>query len=101
MVKVDKETRFAIQQAVKSAVAEAHETYTERWMTGAQLSAELPFFTREWLKRFGSSLPRERVGMEDAQGRTHYTGWCYPYKKILRMIAEGKLRQLKASEVLA
>jgi hypothetical protein len=31
----------------------------------------------------------------DEQGRQHKTGWCYPKKKILRMVNEGKLRMLR------
>ena len=91
---LDKITREAVIATVRKAIADTQEMYQEKWLTGDQLCAEIPFFTKEWLKRYGRALPRECVRVVDADGNEHRTGWCYPQHKILRMVAEGSFRSL-------
>lgn len=98
MQQIDKVTRDAIAASVKKAMIEAQEVYDEVWLTGKQLSEQVGFFTKEWLKRYGMTLPREAVKVKDRNGVIHRTGWCYPKKKILRMIADGEMRRLKVPE---
>lgn len=98
MQQIDKVTRDAIAASVKKAMIEAQEVYDEVWLTGKQLSEQVGFFTKEWLKRYGMTLPREAVKVKDRNGVIHRTGWCYPKKKILRMIADGEMRGLKVPE---
>lgn len=92
---LDKETRKAMTAAIMRATMEAQEVYSEQWLTGEQLCAEVGFFTKEWLKRYGQTLPRERVRVILPDGKEHQTAWCYPKKKILRMVAEGELRAVR------
>lgn len=98
MQQIDKVTRDAIAASVKKAMIEAQEVYDEVWLTGKQLSEQVGFFTKEWLKRYGMTLPREAVKVKDRNGVIHRTGWCYPKKKILRMIADGEMRGLEVPE---
>lgn len=93
-MKLDKLTRDAIASAVRDAVKEAQEVYGEQWVTCGQLCEQLPMFTAEWMKRYGHVLPRECARVTDVDGVEHRTKWVYPKKKILRMISEGKLRDL-------
>ena len=95
---LDKQTREAIAASVRKAVMDANEVYDEVWLTGKQLSEQVGFFTKEWLKRYGMTLPREAVKVRDESGVVHRTGWCYPKKRILRMIADGEFRTLKVVE---
>lgn len=95
---LDKQTREAIAASVRKAVMDANEVYDEVWLTGKQLSEQVGFFTKEWLKRYGVTLPREAVKVRDENGVVHRTGWCYPKKRILRMIAEGEFRTLAVVE---
>lgn len=95
---LDKQTREAIAASVRKAVMDANEVYDEVWLTGKQLSEQVGFFKKEWLKRYGMTLPREAVKVRDENGVVHRTGWCYPKKRILRMIAEGEFRTLKVVE---
>ena len=92
---LDKQTREAIAASVAKATLEAHEVYNEVWLTGKQLSEQFGFFSKEWLKRYGRSLPRETVRVCDEKGNWHHTGWCYPKHRILRMINNGELRSLR------
>lgn len=95
---LDRLTREAIAASVMKATREAAEMYDEVWLTGKQLGEQVGFFTREWLKRYGMTLPREAVKVKDRNGVIHRTGWCYPKKKILRMIADGEMRGLEMPE---
>lgn len=94
MATIDKHTREAIVAAVRAAAFEAMEVYQEEWLTGKQLAKEMPFFTLDWLKHYGHLLPRERVRVTEATGKIRETGWCYPKKKLLRMVSEGSLRRI-------
>lgn len=91
---LDKDTRAAICQAVRQATAEAQEIYNEEWLTADQLSATVPLFTREWIRRYGKMLPRECVRFRTPDGVEHRANWCYPKNQILRMIREGAFRDL-------
>lgn len=92
---LDKATREAIAQAVRKATVEMQEVYQEQWLTGEQLCEAVPLFTKEWLHRYGQTLPRECVRVTTTDGVMHKTGWCYPKMKILRMLAEGDFRGLQ------
>lgn len=92
--KLDKMTREAIARAAAKAAVEVQEVYSERWVTGEELCRELGCFTPQFLKLYGRSLPRECVRVTDAEGNEHRTRWCYPLRRIRRMMAEGKLREL-------
>ena len=96
---LDKQTRMAVAAAVRTATMEANEVYNEEWLTGKQLCEQVGFFTKEWLKRYGMTLPREVVKVRDENGVVHRTGWGYPKKRILRMIAEGEFRDLRVANV--
>lgn len=95
MATIDKTTRNLIVEAVSKASMEVNEMYTEQWLTAIQLCEAIPMFSPEWLKRYGRTIPRERISVKDANGVEHNSGWCYPKKRILRMIHEGRLRDLK------
>ena len=93
-IQLDKMTRDAIAATVARATMEAQEMYSERWVTGEELCRELGCFTPQFLKLYGRSLPRECVRVTDAEGNEHRTRWCYPLRRIRRMMGEGKLREL-------
>jgi hypothetical protein len=96
---LDKETRMAIQAAIKKAVMEANEIYNEEYLTPKQLCDQVPLFTKEWLRHNWRMLPSERVGWKDSDGVDHECTRCYPKKKILRMISDGAFRDLHVADV--
>lgn len=96
---MDRQLRTQIVQEVRRAVVELTEAYDEQWLTEKQLCEQMGFFTAGWLRRYGDTLPREQVCVTDAEGVTHKTAWCYPKKKLLRLIKEGALRSLTVSPV--
>ena len=93
-MKIDKETRMAIAEAVRMAQMEAAEVYDERWVTGAELCKQCQVFSKDWLDNFGWKLPRERIVVTGDDGHKRVTRWGYPLHAILRMIKEGKLREM-------
>lgn len=93
-MKLDKETRDAIVAAVKKAATDMHEMYDEEWVTGDQLGEVMPFFSKDWLRRYGAMIPRERLSVKDLRGEIHRTCWCYPKKRLLRMLNNGELRRM-------
>lgn len=95
---LSKDIRDAVLATVRKATIEMQEVYQEQWLTGEQLCELVPFFTRDWLKRYGCLLPRECARVTDERGNEHRSGWCYPKKRILRMVNEGKLRSLRMNE---
>lgn len=68
-----------------------YEVMNEVWLTGAKLSEQLQFFSKDWLKRYGYLLPRERM-VVDEEGIEHKSGWCYPLHRIQRMVHERQIR---------
>lgn len=92
---LDKATREAVIATVRRATIEMQEAYDEQWVVADQLCQDIPLFTKEWLKRYGALLPRECIRVKDVDGGSHNTRWCYPKKKILRLIADGQLRVMK------
>lgn len=96
-MKIDAATRDAITSATREAVREAMEIYNERWLTADELIAQFGFFTKDWLKRYGDTLPRERFEVVDADGEHHATRWAYPQHRIQRWIEERRHTQLHVS----
>ena len=94
---MDKMLRAEIIAEVRRAMADSLEIYREQWVTGDELTKQVQFFSKSWLKTYGSSLPRERATVMGDDGETHSTGWCYPLNRIRRMVAQGQLKELTFS----
>lgn len=91
-VKIDRRLRDEILKEFSGETIRYHyEVMNEVWITGAKLSEQIQFFTKDWLKRYGHCLPRERVVCVNKEGVERKTGWCYPLHRIQRMIAEKQL----------
>lgn len=90
---MDRKLREEIVAEVQKAVEVAMEIYEERWITSDELLERFQMFTRDWLRRYGWKLPRERVQIE-INNTTKSTRWAYPQHKIERMIADGSMRLL-------
>lgn len=86
---MDRKLRAEIVAEVRNAVAEAMETYNEHWLTADEVVERFGFFTKDWLKRYGCTLGRERFEVVDDDG-CHRSKWAYPEHRIQRMIAERR-----------
>lgn len=92
---MDKKLKEEIVATVRKAQMEAAEMYNERYVTGAELCKQIAMFSPNWLENFGWKLPRERITVTGEDGTSRSTRWGYPLHAIQRMIAEGKLRNIR------
>lgn len=98
-IKMDKRLRDAILKEFAGETIRYHyEVMNEVWLTAANLSEQIQFLSKEWLKRYGHLLPREQIVYEDENGVKHKTSWCYPLHRIQRMMAEEGLNFHKAED---
>lgn len=84
---------------ILATISEAMEVYKEEYLTADMVTERFPMFTREWLKRYGHSLPRTHAVVTDEHGEKHQTRWVYPAHKIARMIADGEVKNLRCLSV--
>lgn len=86
---LDKNTREAIANAVSNNIQSAMEVYKEEWLTSTELCKHFGMFTKDWLKEYGHTIPRERLEVHDASGQLIRTShWAYPLHRIQRWLNE-------------
>lgn len=92
---MDKQTKKELIFEIREAFAEIFEPANEKWVKQETLIENFQCFSKEWIKQYGSSLPRTRASVTDKNGETHRTSWVYPVHKINRMIADGSIKNLQ------
>ena len=64
----------------------------EVWLTEKELSEEMPFFKKSWLKKKGYKLHPRRVVMRDKNGNEQrHIKKFYPRNNILKRLREEKI----------
>ena len=99
MASIDKDTRMAIAAAVQAAVQSEIAKQAEEWLTAEELCKKYQMFNKDWLKRYGHSLPRTCALVTDENGETHKTRWAYASHEISRLIANNGIKQLRCLSV--
>ena len=89
--KIDKKTREELISTVKRVAIEILEGPQENWITADEVSKMLPFFNKDWMKKFGYLLPRKRVEVTDKNGVITRSRWYYSRNRILRMVRENDI----------
>ena len=85
----DKATREAIASAIDRGLQLRMEMYEEVWLSAEDLIQTFPMFSKDWLKRYGRSVPRERLEVYDErEGKVIASRWMYPRHRIQRWIQE-------------
>lgn len=87
--KLDKKTRDDLVATIKRVAIEILEGPKETWLTGDEVSKMFPFFSKEWIRRYGYLLPRKHIVIVDKHGAETTGRWFYSRNKILRMIQEN------------
>lgn len=100
----DKETRKAISSSIERTLSKQFEMYEEEWLTDEKLTERLPMFTKEWMRRYASRLPRETVTFIDDEGNIigdikKKKNWMYPLHRIQRLISEGYFRGMRINNM--
>ena len=92
------EDRIEIMKAIKVAFKQIYGTQkdyesTKILITAQQLSERFPCFSKEWIRKNGYLLPRERVSKWEDETSTDT--WGYRWNDIQKEIHEGRYRNLK------
>lgn len=90
--------RIEIMKAIKVAFKRIYGTQKDYekariLITAEQLSERFPCFSKEWIRKNGYLLPRERVNKWEDESCTEV--WGYRWNEIQKEIHEGKYRNLK------
>ena len=96
---MDRQLKAEIIATVKRSVAEAMEVYQERWITDKEMSQYISVLTQRWLRDHGDMLPRQQPTWKDKNGVEHSTSYLYPLHQIQAMIADGRIKNLKAQNI--
>lgn len=95
-IKIDERLKDEIlKEFAGQSVRYHYEVANEVWVNAAKLAEQVQFLSKEFLKRYGHFLPRERVTIVDEEGIEHKSGWCYPIHRILRMVHDGEINVLR------
>ena len=85
--------------AVTKVAQQHYQVNEERWLTAEQLSEYVGVFTKRWLQDHGDMLPRTPIEWTDKKGARHSTSYLYPLHQIQAMIADGRIKNLKAQNI--
>ena len=97
--KLDKKTRDDLVETFKRVAVEILEGPKETWLTGDEVSKMWPFFSKDWISKYGYLLPRKHIVTIDKDGPTNGR-WYYtqnyvtrefngtPYSRATRLEAE-------------
>ena len=96
---MDRQLRQDIAAEVAVAVRETMAKMEERWLTADELCKHFGMISKEWLKEYGDTLPRQRFVVETLDGQKHKTRWGYPLHEINAGIAAGRFLKLKAMKM--
>jgi len=94
------ENRIEIMKSIKVAFKQVYGTQKDyesakNLITAQQLSERFPCFSKEWIRKNGYLLPRERV--KKWEDETCTDTWGYRWNEIQKEIHEGRYRNLKRS----
>lgn len=83
---------FGIKRELKRNEEFAEAMANEVWLTEKELTEEMPFFTKKWLKHKYYKLHPRRVFIKDKDGEVHGHGKKYfPRNSILKQLRESKI----------
>ena len=82
---------------IEKAITNIMNHYCEKWVTAEVLCEHVGCFTPRWLKDHGQMLGRTRAEWVDKDGVEHKMTYIYPLHKILEMVEDGRIKELKES----
>ena len=75
--------------ARKRLIEEVERYYSDKWVTGKELTKLYPCFSTSWLRQNGCYLPRTRATIYDDGGNEQNSKWGYSLNGIERAIERG------------
>lgn len=73
----------------KRLMEEAEKYYSDKFVTGKELTKLYPCFTKSWLSSYGCFLPRTRATIYDDYENEQNSQWGYSLNGIRRCIERG------------
>lgn len=73
----------------KRLMEEAEKYYSDKWVTGKELTKLYPCFTTSWLRQNGCYLPRTRATIYDDDENEQNSKWGYSLNRIKQYIERG------------
>ena len=80
-----------IVRAIRKELERSNEMADEVWLTEKQLTEEMPFFKKSWLKHKGYKLHPRYAWVTDKKGEYHYSKKYYPRNAILKQLRESTI----------
>ena len=81
--------RAEIIAARRQLMEEAEKYYSDKFVTGKELTKLYPCFTKSWLSSNGCFLPRTRATIYDDDENEQNSQWGYSLNGIKRCIERG------------
>ena len=78
-----------IISARKRLMEEAEKYYSDKFVTGKELTKLYPCFTKSWLSSYGCHLPRTRATIYDDDENEQNSQWGYSLNRIKEYIERG------------
>ena len=85
----DKLLKLQMLHARERMTEEAEKYYSDKWVTGKELTKLYPCFTKSWLSSYGCVLPRTRATIYDDDENEQNSQWGYSLNGINRAIERG------------
>lgn len=82
----DRLLKAEILNARKRLMEEAEKYYSDKWVTGKELTKLYPCFSTSWLRQNGCYLPRTRVPLYDDNENEQNSKWGYSLNRIKQYI---------------
>ena len=73
----------------KRLMEDAEKYYSDKWITGKELTKLYPCFTTSWLRQNGCYLPRTRATIYDDDENEQNSKWGYSLNRINQFIERG------------
>lgn len=77
---------------IERAVLRVMNSQQEEWVTGKELSERIPIFTQDFIKKYGTVLPREKMEYYGQDGEVCETRYMYPIHALNTMVQRGVFR---------
>ena len=74
--------------ARRELMEEAEKYYSDKWVTGKELTKLYPCFSTSWLRQNGCYLPRTRATIYDDENEQN-SKWGYSLNRINQFIERG------------
>ena len=87
----DRILKAMLVRAIRDELERSNEMADEVWLTEKQLSEEMPFFKKSWLKHKGYKLHPRYTWVTDKKGEYHYSKKYYPRNAILKQLRESTI----------